>query len=157
MTEKIRTVPARGHMTDAALQSAVVNELDHHASTICAHIGVATTYGVVQLSGVVRSQAEWEMVRHLVLQVPGVTAIADNISIEDGAYTKSDLALASEIRAVLLGNEKIRSLPIRAEVTGAIATLWGTVPSTVDRDLVIDVVKNLTGIVEVNDHVTISP
>ncbi len=143
------------HTSDEAIQKMVQDKLRTCPSVSPARIGVAVSYGVVQLYGMVRSEVERDAVRDCALRVSGVRSIADDIHIEGPDYASSDLALAAEVQAVLLGDLKVRHLPIRSEVTAGVATLRGRVTSSEEHDALIEVVAHLSGITAVDDQLSI--
>ena len=143
------------HSSDRVIQLSVMRSLEGCTAINPACIGVAVSYGTVQLFGVVRSDRERDAALDCAFTVPGVTSIANDIRSEDATYPASDLGLAAEIRAVLVGDDKIRDLPVQSQVTDGVARLRGSVSSQAQHDILIDVVTNLSGIVSVDDRVTI--
>jgi osmotically-inducible protein OsmY len=70
---------------DASITAQVKVALLFHRSTSALHTKVATSYGVVTVSGVAKNDAEKTLVSKLVNDIKGVTSVVNNMTIEDSS------------------------------------------------------------------------
>ena len=68
---------------DASITAQVKVALLFHRSTSVLHTKVATSYGVVTVSGVAKNDAEKTLVSKLVNDIKGVKSVVNNMTIED--------------------------------------------------------------------------
>ena len=85
----VTKVPDNGGQTlrekidDASITAQVKVALLFHRSTSVLHTKVATSYGVVTVSGVAKNDAEKTLVSKLVNDIKGVKSVVNNMTIED--------------------------------------------------------------------------
>ena len=70
---------------DASITAQVKVALLFHRSTSAISTNVATSYGVVTVSGVAKNDAEKTLVSKLVNDIKGVTSVVNNMTIEDSS------------------------------------------------------------------------
>jgi osmotically-inducible protein OsmY len=75
-------ITVRPKWATGELQPAVVAALRHHRELHTRHVAVETRNGVVRLTGRVPSLAERAIVAHAAWNVPGVTGVVDELSID---------------------------------------------------------------------------
>jgi osmotically-inducible protein OsmY len=76
-------------------------------------------------------------------ETPGVAAKAGD--------DRSDSALTTRVKAVLLGEKNLKSLPISVESTDGVVTLSGDVVSSAQAERAVDVTKHVEGVKGVHD------
>jgi osmotically-inducible protein OsmY len=69
----------------------------------------------------------------------------------------ADVALVSGIRSALANDELVASdLPnIQIKASNGVVTLSGTVPATLDRDEIVQVVQHSNGVKQINDLIEV--
>ena len=84
------------HATDHDLKTAIVDELEWTPAVTADHVGVAFNNGAVTLSGEVESFPEKHAAVQAALRVRGVTAIADEIVVDNVGHARPDADIALE-------------------------------------------------------------
>jgi len=72
-----------------------------------------------------------------------------------GCKTITDENITSEIRTKLANDQYASSLKINIETKSGVVTLSGTVRTQEDKDRVIRIVKNVDGVVNIHDAITV--
>jgi osmotically-inducible protein OsmY len=73
-----------------------------------------------------------------------------SVAAKAGDYA-SDTALTTKVKAALLGEKNLKSLPISVETTKGVVTLSGDVISTAQIDQAVDVAKHVEGVKDVHN------
>jgi osmotically-inducible protein OsmY len=143
--------------SDKALQEAVMRELEWDPSVDAAHIGVIARDGAVTLTGHVPSFAQkWAAVR-AAERVFGVRAVADELKVKlPGESTRDDEEIAEQIARTLRWNTMVPQT-VTAEVRRGLVTLRGEVEWSYQKDEAERAVRNITGVVGVNNLITVKP
>jgi osmotically-inducible protein OsmY len=142
---------------DAELQKAVRKELEWDPQVDAAHIGVSAEDGVVTLTGHVASYAERIAALHAAERVHGVRVVADDIIVRP-AFTASidDTDLAEEIMRRFRWNIIIPE-DVTVEVREGTVTLRGEVRWPFQRKAAERAVRDVRGVREVDNLITIKP
>jgi osmotically-inducible protein OsmY len=141
---------------DEILRLAVAAELDLDPEVDATHIGVAAKDGAVTLSGYVPSDADKVAAVRAAERVDGVQAVADDVAVQlrlPGKFT--DAEIAEQIARRRNWNPEIPAT-IEAEVADGHVTLRGVVASSYQRKLAEDAVRNLLGVRDVANEISIS-
>jgi osmotically-inducible protein OsmY len=146
----------RTTLYDEILQAAVTAELDWDSEVDAAHIGVSAKDGAVTLTGYVPSHADKVAAVQAAERVDGVNAVADDVAVQlrlPGKFT--DAEIAEQIARRRNWNPEIPAT-IDAEVADGHVTLRGVVASSYQRKLAEDAVRNLLGVRDVANEISIS-
>lgn len=110
-------------MTDTELKQHVQNTLDWEPSVEANDIGVSVDEGVVTLRGTVGSYVEKVTAERVTLQVYGVKAVANDLSIHlVSGYERTDMEIAQAAVAALKWNTVVSA----DQVTVTVANVWVT-------------------------------
>ena len=89
---------------------------------------------------------------------PAVCLAADSnprsAAEKTGDYIE-DSALTTRVKAALLAEEDLKSLPISVETTEGVVTLSGALVSNAQIDQAVDVVKHVDGVRDVHNALTL--
>ncbi|WNV84824.1 BON domain-containing protein [Umezawaea sp. Da 62-37] len=144
------------HRPDSELKSAVVDELMWTPEVNSAHIGVSVNDGAVTLSGEVDSFPEKRLAGKVAERVHGVTAIAQEITVNNtwNAVTDTDIA-----RGAGEAVERAVDVPdtVKVSVHNRVVTLTGTVPWHFQHEAAERTVHHIKGVKEVVNNVLIRP
>lgn len=144
------------HRSDSELKRAVIDELKWTPEVNSAHIGVSVNDGAVTLSGEVDSFPEKRLAAMVVERVHGVTAIAQEITVNDtwNGITDTDIA-----RKAGQAVEHAVDIPDTVKVTvhNRIITLTGTVPWHFQHQAAERTVHHIKGVKEVRNNIAIRP
>ena len=90
--------------------------------------------------------------------VPAVTLAGDanppSAAQKTGDYIE-DSALTTKVKAALLAEKNLKSIPISVESTEGVVTLSGEVASSAQVDQAVDVAKHVKGVRDVHNALTL--
>lgn len=142
--------------SDHALQAAVSEELEWVPDVDASRIGVTAHDGVVTLYGTVRTMAERLAAKRSALRVHGVSAVADELSVERTNATPSDTAIATAVRDVLASTAGIPRDSVKASVTNGVVVLTGTVDWHTQRETARKLASGVTGVGFVDSRIALT-
>ncbi len=141
---------------DHALKDAVQHELEWAANINADRIGVSVRDGTVTLSGQVGSYPEKVAATRAALRIRGVTALADELSV-DLPWRRDDADIARDAATALDQNSIVPGSAIKATVRDHVVTLSGTVTWDYQRRAAIQSVSTLRGVRDVRSEIVIKP
>ncbi|CAN5378582.1 BON domain-containing protein [soil metagenome] len=142
--------------TEHELRAAIMEELEWAPQIDAAHIGVSVDEGVITLSGEVRTYAEKLAADKAALRVHGVTALANEITVELADTPRTDADVASAARSTLGWISMIPADSITVEVSDHVVTLSGSVDWEYERQSAARAVGHLTGVAGVVNRVELN-
>ena len=143
--------------TDRQLQQDVIDELQWEPAVEASAIGVEVKEGIVTLAGHVRSYAEKVAAEHAAQRVYGVKGVAMEIDIAlPGSSKLKDADLALNARHALDWNISVPENAINIAVQDGWIKLTGKVDWAYQRWAAVGAVRDLIGVMGVNDQITIS-
>ena len=144
--------------SDAEIRDDVIDELrwDPQISDADA-IGVAVQDGAVTLTGHVPSYAEKLAAARAVERVYGVKAVANDLTVKLAGAPRDDSDIATAIAHVLENNVQIPEGRVHARVQNGWVTLEGEVDYEYQRREVERMVRQVRGVIDVIDTITIKP
>ncbi len=143
--------------TDLQLHKDVADELAYDPRVDDRQIGVATSHGVVTLTGKAASYYEKRNADAIVKAVPGVRGVVNNIEVElPGDHVRTDTDIAEAALSALAWHV---ALPANLLVTveHGFLTLSGAVAWPYQREAAEEAVRHLTGVISVHNNIAIEP
>lgn len=145
-------------MTDAILKQAVLDELAWDPRVNEAHIGVTARDGVVTLSGHVVSYAEKCAAERAAECVSGVKGIVEELEIRyANDIGRGDEDIVKQALNVLDWDLSVPAEKVKVKVEKGWVTLSGDVHWFFQKTAAESVVRNLNGVMGVNNQITIKP
>ena len=144
--------------SDSEIRDDVIDELrwDPQISDADA-IGVAVQEGAVTLTGHVPSYAEKLAAARAAERVYGVKAVANDLTVKLAGAPRDDSDIATAIAHVLEYNVQIPEGRVHARVQNGWVTLEGEVDYEYQRREVERMVRQVQGVIDVIDTITIKP
>lgn len=143
---------------DAGLRQRVIDELTWEPAIDSAHLGVAADDHVVTLTGTVATYHEKIAAERAAERVAGVHAVANDIDVVyPGVHPLTDTDIASSALASL---HRLTTLPkhvVDVSVSRRVVTIRGAVEWNFQRQAAEAVVRDLDGVVDVVNLVTVRP
>jgi osmotically-inducible protein OsmY len=102
--------------TDAELQAAVIDELEWTPSVNSTRIGVSVHHGAVTLSGEVDTYPQRFLAEKAALRVRGVTAVAEDVTVQNDWAARNDTDVAREASEALERAVDVPSGMVKAAV-----------------------------------------
>lgn len=98
-------------------------------------------------------------VTFVLFAAPAVSIAADanppGAAHKAGEYIEAS-ALTTKVKAALLAEKNLKSLPISVESTEGVVTLSGKVKSSAQVDQAVDVAKHVKGVTDVHNALTLT-
>jgi len=147
---------------DATTTAAVKSRLLWNQGTSGLDIRVETANGVVTLSGDAGSKAEKELAERLALDTDGVVRVENRIQVADAGKSApvraaervgdavSDTWITTRVKSSLLYSRNVNGMDITVETKDGQVNLGGTASSAAERDLAIEIAKDIKGVKRVS-------
>ncbi|MEA2586935.1 MAG: hypothetical protein QOF33_5020 [Thermomicrobiales bacterium] len=139
---------------DADILRDVLSELDRDPEVDATEVGVEVDDGVVTLSGWVESDLKRAAAERAALRVKGVRAVANDILVK-GVTTRTDADVAKAVADALASNSVVPADRIAVAVDNGRVTLQGEVDRDYQRQAAVNTVREVVGVREVVDQITI--
>lgn len=144
--------------TDKQIQLDVLADIARDFRFKPAEVGVEVDAGVVTLTGTVSSYFKLGVAADIAGDVPGVKDVANKLTVVvTPEATRDDTRIAQAVRNALEWDVTVPEARIDTVVREGVVTLKGTVDFWYERQAAADTVRNLLGVVSVNNHIVISP
>ncbi len=113
--------------------------------------------GVVTLSGTVMESSHKSLAENTVESLPGVTRVDNQIKVKDVNNDEhSDSWLSTKVKTTLFFHRHVRASKTDVNVRNGIVTLSGVASSQAQKDLTTEYAKDIEGVKEVVNQMTIA-
>lgn len=119
------------------------------------HVKVKANDGIVTLTGTVQDNDERALAVDTVENIPGVTAVKNEIKIKSDYPEKSDGWMALKIRGRLLVKGNVSASTTTVNVQDGVATLTGTAENLAQKELTGIYAAEIDGVKSVRNEITI--
>jgi osmotically-inducible protein OsmY len=142
--------------SDAEIKVDVAKELGWDTRLDEAAIGVSVTDGIVTLTGTVGSWGKRMAAQEAAHRVRGVLDVANDITVKPfGSQVRTDADIARAVRSTLEWDVFVPDERIRSTVSQGSVTLEGDVDNWADRADAARAVRNLAGVLGVNNRIEV--
>ncbi len=151
------------YVADATLDAMVDSKLLWNQYTDGLDIDVATHAGVVTLTGIADTPHSLELAGRLAASTPGVILVHNRLTLDpaqkgqvvtaaapDGDALLSDAWITAKTHSTLLWTEGVQGTDIDVETKDGVVTLEGTVESSFEKELAIEVAQGVRGVQRVD-------
>ena len=143
--------------TDLQLKHDIEEELRWDPKVNSAQIGVSVDGGAVALLGEVDTYAERWAAEDAAKRVSGVRTLRQDLAVKLlSHHTRTDQDMTAAVRAALEWDVWVPN-GVTAKVANGKVTLEGHATWNYQRDAAERAVRHLTGVVHVDDHITLKP
>ncbi len=112
--------------------------------------------GAVTLTGTVADSSHKSLAQDTVESLPGVKSVDNQLKIKgDGPAEHSDAWVGTKVKSALLFHRNVRATRTDVNVRGGIVTLTGEASSLAQKDLTTEYAKDVEGVKEVKNEMTI--
>ena len=156
-------------LTSTASASARASEMDERIESSAQKSYVFKTYlkddviktqskdGVVTLRGTVKEESHKSLARETVASLPGVKSVVNQLELKgERSAENSDAWLSMQVKYSLLYNRNVSGIKTQVFVTDGIVTLRGEAESQAQKDLAGEYAKDVKGIKDVKNEMTIA-
>jgi len=144
--------------SDKQLQQDVIDDLKWDPSVDCSKIGVASSGGVVTLTGSVPSYFQKQNTERVVKRVAGVRAVANDIEVRLPSSTeRTDADVASAALSALKWDTSVPDENGKISVSKGWLTLEGNVDWNYQRESAEKAGEKLSGVKGVTNRIAVAP
>jgi osmotically-inducible protein OsmY len=144
--------------SDPTIQRDVLDELKWDTRVKETDVGVEVSDGIVTLSGTVPSWAARVAAQEAAHRVAGVLDVANDIHVKPPTSAeRDDTDLARAVRHALEWDMFVPHQKIRTTVSNGVVTLEGAVDYWSEHEDAARAVRNLSGVREVRNRITVEP
>jgi osmotically-inducible protein OsmY len=144
--------------SDTQIDLEVIEELEWDTRLDASSIDVQTRSGVVSLKGIVDSWAARRAAEEAAHRVNGVLDVANDLLVTPRGWDgRTDTEIAQAVRHALEWDVLVPHERIHSTVAGGAVTLEGVVESVSKRDDAERAIRNLAGVRDVRNEITVEP
>ena len=154
----LTSAPLRASDTDDRIESSAKNSYVFKTHLKNDSIKTESKDGVVTLTGTVAATSHKSLAEDTVENLPGVTAVKNELKIKSSYAEHSDAWMAFKIRSRLLVKGNVSATSTKVAVKDGVVTLTGTADTMAQKELTaiyakeIDWVKSVTNDIVVKDQ-----
>jgi hyperosmotically inducible periplasmic protein len=112
--------------------------------------------GVVTLTGTVADSSHKSLAQDTVENLPGVTSVDNQLKVTgESPAERSDAWLGTKVKTALLFHRNVRATKTIVNVKGGVVTLSGEASSPAQKELTSEYAKDVEGVKEVKNEMTI--
>ncbi len=120
-------------------------------------IKIESKDGVVTLTGTVSEESHKSLARETVASLPGVKRVDNKLEVKgERPAENSDLWLKAKVKTMLLFHRNVSATETEVDIKDGIVTLRGNADSEAQKDLTTEYVKDVEGVKEVKNQMTVS-
>ena len=120
-------------------------------------IKIESKDGVVTLTGTVSEESHKSLAQETVASLPGVKRVDNKLEVKgERPAENSDLWLKAKVKTMLLFHRNVSATKTEVDIKDGIVTLRGIADSGAQKDLTSEYVKDVEGVKEVRNEMTVS-
>ncbi len=142
---------------DSRIESAIKNSYVFKTHLKSEGIKVESKDGKVTLSGNVSDESYKDMAQDVAQGIPGVKNVDNKIEVKGEKHEPaSDGWISMKVKAMLLFHRNVSGTKTKVHVKDGIVTLQGEAESEAQKDLTTQYAKDIEGVKEVKNEMTVS-
>lgn len=148
--------------TDPGITTTVKTKLAADDTVKAYQIDVDTEDKVVTLSGTVDTPEAKEQAVALARNTEGVADVVDHLTVSTRAeqaatdrMSVTDAGITTEVKTRLLADPDVSGLKIDVDTENGVVMLTGTVKTQAEKDEALMIARQVSGVKDVMDHLTI--
>jgi osmotically-inducible protein OsmY len=150
------STPLLASETDSRIESAFKKTYVYKTYLKDEHIKISSKDGAVTLSGSVFNDTHKPMAQDVAEALPGVKSVDNRIEYTgDRAAENSDTWISMKVKTALLFHRNVNAHKTEVYVKDGIVTLKGKASSPAQRDLTTEFTKDVAGVKDVKNEMTV--
>jgi hyperosmotically inducible protein len=150
-------VSARASETDERIESSAKQSYVFKTYLKEDSIRTQSKDGVVTLTGTVAEESHKSLAKETIASLPGVQSVDNQLELKgEPPAESSDAWISMQIKYSLLYNRNVSGINTQVFVNNGIVTLQGQAESQAQKDLAGEYAKDVKGVKEVNNGMTIA-
>jgi osmotically-inducible protein OsmY len=120
-------------------------------------ITIRSKDGAVVLTGFVTEESHKTFATDIVTDLPGVISVDNRLVVKDAVHTaSSDALLRDKVKSALMFHRSVNAEMTKVDVKDGLVTLRGTATSQAQKDLTTTYARDVNGVNDVNNEMTVS-
>ena len=153
----VTSVPLPASEMDDRIESSARNSYIFATYLIGDDIKIQSMDGVVTLTGMVSKESHKSMAQEILASLPGVKSVDNRLEVKGAPPSaNSDAWLSEKVKATLLFHRSVSASKIEVYVNEGIVTLRGEAASESQKELAAEYAKEVEGVREVKNEMTVS-
>ena len=149
-------VPAYATKTDDRIESSAKKSYVFKTYLKDDNIKIESKDGIVSLTGAVSEESHKSLAQDTVAGLPGVKSVDNRLEVKGAIPTaNSDAWLTTKVKTTLLFHQSVSAMT-EVNTTGGIVTLKGDATSQAQKDLTTEYDKDVEGVKDVKNEMTVS-
>ena len=150
-------MPAYASKTDDRIESSAKTSYNFKTYLKEDDIKIESKNGAVALTGTVSSESHKSLAQETVAGLPGVKSVDNRLTVKGAPATaNSDAWLKEKVHTTLLFHQSVSYAKTEVDVKDGIVTLRGNATSQAQKDLTTEYAKDVDGVKDVNNEMTVS-
>jgi hyperosmotically inducible periplasmic protein len=151
------SVPVYASKTDDRIESSARKSYIFKTYLKDDDIKIQSKDGAVTLTGVVSQEDHKSLAMETVAGLPGVKSVDNRLEVKGAAPTaNSDAWLKDKVKFTLLLHQSVSASKTEVDVKDGIVTLRGNATSQAQKELTTEYAKDVDGVKDVNNEMTVS-
>ena len=152
----LMSVSARASEMDVRIESSAKQSYVFKTYLMNDAIKIQSMDGVVTLTGTVAEESHKSLAKETVASLPGVKSVDDQLELKgERPAENSDGWISMQVKYSLLYNRNVSSIKTQVFVNDGIVTLKGEADSQAQKDLAGECAKDIKGVKQVKNEMTI--
>ncbi len=149
--------PLRAEHTDPHIESSIKKSYVFKTFLKDDAIKVESKAGIVTLTGTVADDSRKSLAQETASEMPGVKSVDNRLEIKgERPAVHSDAWLLVKVTTTLLFHRHVSASQTKVDVNDGVATLKGEATSQAQKDLTAEYVKDVEGIKDVKNEMTVA-
>ena len=156
VTMLVTSLPVKASRMDDRIESSARKSYVFKTYLKSDDIKVESRNGVVTLTGTVDQESHKSLAQETVASLPGVKSVDNKLEIKgEHPAENSDAWLVTKVKTTLLFHKNVSAMT-EVSAKDGIVTLRGTADNKAEKDLTTEYAKDVEGVKDVNNEMTIS-
>jgi osmotically-inducible protein OsmY len=153
----VMSVPVYAAQTDDRIVSSARESYIFKTYLKDDDIKIQSKDGAVTLTGFVNEVSHKTLATNIVADLPGVISVDNRLEVKDAPPTaNSDALLRDKVKSAFMFHRSVNADQIEVGVKDGIVTLRGTATSQAQKDLTTAYARDVNGVNDVNNEMTVS-
>ena len=153
----VTSVPVHASTMDDRIESSARKSYVFKTYLKDDDIKIQSKDGVVTLTGIVANESHKSLAQETVAGLPGVKSVDNRLELKGAPPTaNSDAWLRAKVKATLLFHRSVSAGNTEVDVKDGIVTLRGNATNQAQKDLTTEYAKDVEGVKDVRNEMTVS-
>lgn len=153
----VTSAPLRASETDDRIESSVKKSHVFRTQLKDDSIKTESRNGAVTLTGTVAASSHKSLAQDTVESLPGVKSVDNQLRVKSESHAEhSDAWLGTKVKTALLFHRNVRATKTDVNVSDGVVILSGEAASLAQKDLTTEYAKDVEGVKEVKNEMTIA-